>query len=105
MSRVFQTVGVRLPGRRLGPSEARGQEKQRSVRLPEEVIAAWEKEGAEAGWMVPRFRGFLTIRSGGDTAGKPEDVRAFWFQRWRPGVLAKLPAPPRPFGCTSEAPR
>src|SRR5438094_582209 len=48
-----------------GALAAWGQEKQPAGRLPEAVVAAWEKAGAEAGWMVLDREGFQAIQSGG----------------------------------------
>ena len=74
----------------LDPGKAKGE-------LPKEVIAAWEKAGAEAGWMAPRWR--LGVRFWKDRAGLDagRTVPGFRFTGWPEG-LAKLPAPEQAFG-------
>jgi hypothetical protein len=77
--------------------------------LPQEIVDAWKKAGAEVGWMraIPDihnqgkrwwpFRSlYLQFRIGGE--GEPGEWPAFRFIIWKPGVLASLPPPPAPFG-------
>jgi len=54
--------------------------------LPDDVVKAWKKAGAEVGWMGRHRRYARTA------------VPAFSVRDWRGGVLAKLPAPATPFG-------
>src|SRR5438270_3236639 len=66
--------------------------------LPAPVRAAWEKAGAEVGWMSrPRGRYGVEFRPGVGE-GKPGEVPAFRVRRWQAGVLAKLAAPEQAFG-------
>src|SRR5262249_40282895 len=65
--------------------------------LPEDMVAAWEKAGAEPGWVVRDDEGYLRTYYGG-SAWKPGHLRSVWFHDWKLGVLAKLPLPAYPFG-------
>src|SRR5262245_20862651 len=73
---------------------AQGQDKAPRP-LPPEVVQAWEKAGAAAGWMSRGQYG-MVFRSG--AKGKAGEVPAFLVFPWKEGVLAKLPPPPGPFG-------
>ena len=65
--------------------------------LPEEVRTAWEKAGAQSGWLgVTGFRR-LIFRPGTEKA-QEGDVPTFKFYKWHPGELAKLPPPEAAFG-------
>jgi internalin A len=69
--------------------------------LPEEIVTAWKKAGAEVGWM--RVDNFDLLKP--QTEGVPGDLPAFGFSDrafmglpWEEGMLAKLPAPAAAFG-------
>src|SRR5207245_1079370 len=64
--------------------------------LPAEVVAAWEKAGAEVGWMHVNPSGFISFGSKKEV--KSSEVPAFRFLTWKEGILPKLPAPGVPFG-------
>jgi len=75
------------------------------------LIAAWEKAGADFGWMRLEPEGVVDLgpsgfldpgrfpdwRSGRDKPA-PGDLPAFWFDRFRTGKLKSLPMPETPFG-------
>ncbi len=67
------------------------------VRPAPEVIAAWEKAGAEFGWISVNQWGHLDWRSGKakPVAGAPP---AFLFKVFPTGRLTALPPPEVPFG-------
>src|SRR4051812_10848682 len=71
-------------------------EQPRPDPLPADVVAAWEKAGAETGWMVLHECGFIEFRAGG--AGKEGELPAFSITAWREGILNRLPPPGQPFG-------
>ena len=75
---------------------ARADEKDVPTPLPEELVTAWKKAGAEVGWERVTPGGFLKFVP--EKEGKPGDLTAFRFSSWQEGVLAKLPAPEAPFG-------
>ena len=85
----------------LGASAAAGQEKgEPPAGLPAELVAAWEKTGAIAGWSreggFPDFLpSFLPLKK---ASGKASDLPAFLFSAWPKGVVPRLPAPEAPFG-------
>jgi hypothetical protein len=62
--------------------------------LPENVAKAWKDAGATVGWMKQEESGNLTFLE------KPEAgaIPAFRFEKWKDGVVAKLPAPGAAFG-------
>jgi hypothetical protein len=66
-------------------------------RLPDEIVAAWEDEGATFGWMrisefgVPQ----LKTDTGPNKGGAPGDLPAFLL---RTGEVGSLPPPPASFG-------
>ncbi|MFO0824692.1 MAG: hypothetical protein U0792_16505 [Gemmataceae bacterium] len=62
--------------------------------LPENVTKAWKEAGATVGWMKQEESGNLTFLE------KPEvgAIPAFRFEKWKDGVVAKLPAPEGRFG-------
>ncbi len=66
--------------------------------LPVEVVEAWKKAGAVVGWIgIDGDKcGHLEFRCAAE--GKQGEVPAFRFPEWRPGEMAQLPQPPRPFG-------
>ena len=65
--------------------------------LAPEVIQAWEKTGAVAGWFGKDEDDSLVFRVRlGD--GLKEPVPAFELREWERGVLEKLPVPETPFG-------
>src|SRR5205823_2646582 len=67
--------------------------------LPEDIVAAWKKAGAQVGWMRIEKRS-VTLTSSGAKEGKAGDVPVFYFGffSWKDGLLAGLPGPERPFG-------
>ena len=64
--------------------------------LPAEVVAAWEKAGAEMGWMTVDKYSFIVFRTGGE--GKEGEIPAFHFAYWRMGIVSQLPLPGQAFG-------
>src|SRR4051794_19733684 len=70
--------------------------------LPAKVVAAWERAGAEAGWMgTDKYGGVGFLHHGRE--GNVREVSAFRFpsvvdRGWSPGVIAKLPPPGQGFG-------
>jgi hypothetical protein len=65
--------------------------------LPKEVVAAWEKAGAEVGWGEVSEQGFVVFHP----ANQP--AQAGWLpvckmRGWRAGVLKELAQPETPFG-------
>jgi internalin A len=85
-----------------GPALA-AQEQKVPSQLPAEIVAAWVKAGAQAGWMGDEKFGWLVFRSGGE--GKEGEVPAFGFKQWQPGVLSRLPQPERAFGLSLQPER
>src|SRR5882724_5587830 len=77
--------------------------------LPQSVIAAWDKAGAEAGWQIRSNGGSLGFRFNPfenegcllafatPPFGKSDATPAFLLS-WSPGVLSKVPPPSAPFG-------
>src|ERR1043166_7151106 len=65
--------------------------------LPAEVVAAWEKAGAEFGWMQINEIGQRVYR-GALYPGRPGELAAFRMMQWKPGVVGQLPAPAQSFG-------
>src|SRR5262245_53660354 len=66
-------------------------------------IAAWQRVGAEFGWMdVDGRLGFLGLRFRRDlppkTADREQTPIAYRWRRWQRGVLAGLPEPGTPYG-------
>jgi hypothetical protein len=64
--------------------------------LPEKIVAAWQKAGAQVGWM--RVDTFVRIRFRSEKEGVAGDLPAFRFSPSKAGVLARLPAPAAAFG-------
>src|ERR1700677_3049991 len=64
--------------------------------LPTDTVAAWEKAGAQAGWMGLDKDDYHVFRVGGE--GKEGEVPAFGFKMWPSGVVGRLPQPDREFG-------
>jgi hypothetical protein len=83
------------PSNRVGPAKA-------PRPLPEAVVDAWRKAGAQVGWMgwneVPGDEyAMLAFRFGGE--GKAGEVPAFRFLAWpKAETLRKLPVPQSGFG-------
>jgi hypothetical protein len=67
-----------------------GQNKRPNTLRPE-VVAAWEKAGAQVGWMGTERHRCLVFRSSEDA--KERDVPAFRFEKWKEGMLSTLPSP------------
>ena len=59
--------------------------------LPEKIVTAWEKAGAEVGWLRVDHDAYSWFVR--EQVGKPGDVPAFCFSSivWQRGLLAKLP--------------
>ena len=99
LSVVLAALGMVRAGPPPGNTEA-------PKRLPPEVATAWKEAGAEVGWVrADRYRhvtGFLPFEGYfqffPDREGKPGDLPAFRFAKWRPGGLTKLPVPATAFG-------
>jgi Leucine-rich repeat (LRR) protein len=72
--------------------------------LPNNIIFAWEKAGAQFGWLNLDEQGeeYLTV---GSLTGQPGEIPEFnfSFQRWTPGVFGQLPAPNQNFGLDLSA--
>jgi Trypsin-like peptidase domain/Leucine rich repeat/Leucine Rich repeat len=81
---------VENPGNIVPPAA----EKQPSP-LPAEIVAAWQKAGAEVGWLGVNHLGSLEFRVGGK--GKEGEAPAFRFAEWK-GGLSELPRPQTGFG-------
>ncbi len=64
--------------------------------LPADVVAAWEKAGAETGWMMPDEFGVLEFRAAG--VAKEGELPRFRFREWRERMLSQPPPPERAFG-------
>ena len=64
--------------------------------LPADVVQAWEKAGAQAGWIGIDERGRLAFHRVAE--GRPGEIPAFKFSEWQAGVVARLPQPPQAFG-------
>jgi hypothetical protein len=64
--------------------------------LPDDLVAAWTKAGATAGWLRIDRDGYLIFISG--KKGNPGDLPAFRIDDWQNSVLPRLPAPQAPFG-------
>jgi len=68
----------------------------------DEVMAAWEQAGAQAGWIRSDDQGDFWFREGtkagyGVGPNLPDDLPAFQFSTWKEGVIAALPVPAVPF--------
>jgi Leucine-rich repeat (LRR) protein len=63
--------------------------------LPEAIVAAWKKAGAEVCWI--RVGKFGSMRSLPEKEGVAYDLPALRFSAWKAGVLATLPAPEEAF--------
>jgi hypothetical protein len=67
--------------------------------LPAEVVQAWEKAGARAGWMGSRrVGGYLLFSDQLKELESDRTVPAFRFPAWESGRIGKLPVPERGFG-------
>src|SRR5262245_48105995 len=62
--------------------------------LPDAIVKAWNDAGATAGWMKVEETGILSFVEEPEAGALP----AFRFEKWKDGVLAKLPLPKTPFG-------
>jgi Leucine rich repeat len=60
--------------------------------LPADIDVAWEKAGAQSGWMDPG--GQLIIMA----KGRRGQIPAFHFTQWTPGAISQLAAPDQSFG-------
>ena len=67
--------------------------------IPAKVLQAWAGAGFTLWWVAPDDYMETSMLTGGP-AGRPGDLPGFRAEQgaWKPGVLAKLPAPPVPFG-------
>src|SRR5262249_24957893 len=68
--------------------------------LPRELVAAWTKAGATAGWMIVEPWA-VPFREAAE--GKRGEVPAFVFGKWPEGVVGQLPQPQRAFGLVLRA--
>src|SRR5262245_20998303 len=67
--------------------------------LSPELMAAWNKAGAEVGWMAVGRNGFKVWNEWHpDIKGKKGQVPAFRFSDWKVGIVGNLPQPQQPFG-------
>jgi hypothetical protein len=82
----------------LGSGSARADEGPKP--LPHDVVKAWEKAGAEVGWLGPdlELSTYLRFTAKLENLDAARAVPAFKVKVWREGLLAKLPAPGKPFG-------
>src|SRR4051794_427009 len=64
--------------------------------LPASVVAAWQKAGAEVGWVSAGNCPVLLFRDG--EAGRAGEIPALRVRQWRPGFFVALPPPAQPFG-------
>ena len=64
--------------------------------LPNEIVAAWKKAGARAGWIGRDADGYCNFAE--KATGLADAVPAFSFASWKDGVVAKLPVPAALFG-------
>lgn len=78
------------------PSAPASAQDKDSKGLPADVVAAWQKAGAQPAWMMWYGFGQLDFQHG--TTGDAEGVPAFQLRPWQAGLLHKLPAPERSFG-------
>jgi hypothetical protein len=76
-------LGASIVG--VGPALAQHDKPARP--LPAEIVAAWEKAGAQRGWMTPHMLDVPVFRVGGE--GKDGEVPAFQFMQWHAGVLVE----------------
>jgi Leucine-rich repeat (LRR) protein len=78
------------------PNQPKTVAERKEKPLPAEVRAAWEKAGAEAGWMAPYPFGWGFRTGSGE--GEADEIPPFHWRRWQAGMVAKLPAPDVRFG-------
>src|ERR1700677_234720 len=74
-------------------------QQQKPAPLPADIVAAWEKAGARAGWVRDDLYGHPDLQT--DIDDKEGYIPAIQFRRGRPGMIARLPQlpqPPRAFG-------
>ena len=64
--------------------------------LPNAIVAAWQKAGAEPGWMGLNLNGCLAFEE--NSTRLIGAVPAFSLRPWKDGVVAKLPVPAALFG-------
>ncbi len=82
----------------LGAGMVSAQEKKADP-LPAKVGAAWEKAGAEVGWMgTSRIGGYLLFAAKREELVATRVVPAFQIRAWGAVKLTKLPAPAQAFG-------
>lgn len=62
--------------------------------LPESTVKAWKAAGATVGWIKVDEAGGPVFQEKAEAGAVP----AFRFEKWKDGVVAKLPAPETPFG-------
>jgi hypothetical protein len=81
------------------PSAVLADEPKKPEPLPAEVVKAWEDAGAEVGWMMmdPKS-GIVLFAERVAERDVVQAVPAFAFRNWKAGMVAKLPAPEKPFG-------
>ena len=80
----------------LAISSAASAQDKPATRLPEDVVSAWMKAGAQVGWLGHETFGHLMFHDGTD--GKAGEVPAFQFPAWKAGVIGTLPVPQHSFG-------
>ena len=71
---------------------------QQPAPLPQEIVDAWRKAGANVCWLSFDQYGIKPCHF--PAVGQPGDLPAFSFHlnNWTPGVVGQLPSPPRAFG-------
>src|SRR5947207_13641692 len=84
----------------LGLNPALASQPQKPNPLAADILAAWQKAGAQAGWMAAGEFGYPVFRVARD--GKEGEIPAFKFKEWKPGVIGGLPRPERGFGLSLQ---
>ncbi len=87
----------------IGLNPALASQLQKPSPFPVEITAAWEKAGAQAGWIAPDELGNPVFRVG--VHGQEGEIPAFKFKEWKPGVIGLLPTPKRGFGLSLHYPK
>src|SRR4051812_26266061 len=66
--------------------------------LPDDVVKAWAKVGAEVGWMGAKRQYGPLFTTKLEELDRTKGVPAFKFKVWRAGIVSKLPVPATSFG-------
>ena len=102
---VLSSQGAEQPRSRPQPasqgSTQKAAQEKKAEGLPAEVVAAWQKAGAEVGWMGPNRQHpsiLWSFTSNREQLVAARAVPTFKIRVWREGMWAKLPAPAQAFG-------